>query len=60
MEDKDKNEQVTVEKGRRRPPCTHAAEWAEHARFYEDDEPCDDGRGGYVCGDREGEEACPL
>jgi hypothetical protein len=42
------------EKERRLPPCTLAAEWAEHARFYGDDEPCDDGRA-YICGNRKGE-----
>ncbi len=45
---------------RRLPVCMFANEWAEHARFYREDEPCDDGRAGHVCGRREGEEACPI
>jgi len=28
------------------PDCTYAPEWAEHARGYRDEEPCDDGRSG--------------
>ena len=48
------------EKDRRLPNCTLAAEWAEHARFYGQDEPCDDGRAGHVCGSRKGEEPCPI
>jgi hypothetical protein len=43
------------EKDRRLPPCTFAAEWAKHARFYREDEPCDDGRAGQACGSRKGE-----
>jgi hypothetical protein len=45
---------------RRLPSCTLAAEWAEHARSYLEDEPCDDGRAGHICGRREGEEPCPI
>ncbi|MBN1931864.1 MAG: hypothetical protein JW786_09680 [Desulfobacterales bacterium] len=26
--------------------CQKAPEWAEHERFEDSDEPCDDGRGG--------------
>jgi hypothetical protein len=48
------------ETDRRLPPCTLAAEWAEHARAYLDDEPCDDGRAGQVCGSRKEEEPCPI
>jgi hypothetical protein len=36
--------------------CQHAPEWAEHARFFADDEPCDDGRTGIICGSRKGED----
>jgi len=28
--------------------CTKAPEWAEHQRLWEDDEPCDDGRSGWL------------
>lgn len=31
------------------PVCSFAPEWAEHARFDRDDDPCDDGRAGEVC-----------
>jgi len=31
------------------PVCSFAPEWAEHARFNRDDDPCDDGRAGEVC-----------
>jgi hypothetical protein len=40
--------------------CRKAPEWAEHARFDEEDEPCDDGRTGKICGNREGEKPCPV
>lgn len=45
----------------RRPNlCLKAPEWAEHARFDEEDEPCEDGRSGIFCGNREGEKPCSL
>ena len=44
----------------RLPLCTYAPEWAEHARFNQENEPCDDGRAGNICGHRKGEESCPL
>jgi hypothetical protein len=59
MEDENKsggNQEID----RRLPPCTLAAEWAEHARSYLEDEPCDDGRAGHICGRRDGEEPCPI
>ena len=28
--------------------CTKAPEWAEHQRFDDSDQPCDDGRGGRI------------
>jgi hypothetical protein len=48
------------EADKRLPPCTLAGEWAEHARSYLEDEPCDDGRSGHICGSRKGEEPCPI
>ena len=45
---------------RRLPPCRYAAEWGEHARFHREDEPCDDGRAGTMCGRRKGEDECPI
>lgn len=40
------------------PACNYAPEWAEHARFYREDEPCDDGRmGGRPCAE---DESCPV
>lgn len=48
------------ENDRRIQLCLHALEWAEHTRFEEDDEPCDDGRAGIICGNRKGEESCPT
>jgi len=45
---------------RRLPPCTLAAEWAEHARSYVEDEPCNDGRAAQTCGSRKEEEPCPI
>ncbi len=45
---------------RRLDPCLHAAEWAEHARWYYDDTPCDDDRGAKICGSRKEEEPCPI
>jgi hypothetical protein len=41
------------------PVCNYAPEWAEHARFYREDEPCDDSR----MGDRpctNDAEGCPV
>jgi hypothetical protein len=40
--------------------CQKAPEWVEHARFDDQDEPCDDGRTGKICGNREGEKPCPI
>ena len=40
--------------------CQKAPEWAEHARFDDQDEPCDDGRTGNICGNSEGEKPCPI
>jgi hypothetical protein len=28
--------------------CLKASEWAMHARFLDDDQPCDDGRAGKI------------
>jgi len=59
MEEESKNG-GNQEKDRRLPPCTLAVEWAEHARAYLEDEPCDDGRAGQTCGSRKDEEPCPI
>lgn len=46
---------------RRIQVCEYAPEWAEHARWYEDSNPCEDGRAGLtVCGKRKGEVPCPI
>ena len=58
--EENERDQITEGQDRRLPPCTYAAEWAEHARFYREDEPCDDGRSGTTCGRRKGEDACPI
>jgi len=40
------------------PVCNYAPEFAEHARFYREDEPCDDGHEGVPpCADAEN---CPV
>ena len=52
---KDKNIEFDENKNRRIKYCQSAPEWAEHARFNEDDEPCDDGRTGIICGNKKGE-----
>lgn len=39
--------------------CRQAPEWAEHARFDDFEEPCDDGRAARSCGNRKGEKPCP-
>jgi hypothetical protein len=59
-EEKKKRSGWGEEYDRRLPPCTFAAEWAEHARFDREDELCDDGRAGQVCGNRKDEEPCPI
>lgn len=43
---KNRNDQIKEYEDPRLPPCTYAPEWAEHARFYQGNEPCDDGRVG--------------
>ncbi|WP_419655526.1 hypothetical protein [Desulfosarcina variabilis] len=50
----------TRENDRRIQVCLHAPDWAEHARFEEDDEPCDDGRAAISCGNRRGEKPCTV
>ena len=57
---KDKYNHDDQKEDRRLPPCRYAAEWAEHARFNREDEPCDDGRAGKICGQRDGEDPCPI
>ncbi len=56
--EKEKFTEFNETQDRRIEYCTWAPEWAEHGRFHRDDEPCDDGRIGNICGDREGEDAC--
>ena len=48
------------ENDRRIQVCLNAPEWAEHARFEEDNEPCDDGRAAISCGNRQGEKPCMV
>jgi hypothetical protein len=38
--------------GKTVPVCSFAPEWAEHARFEREDEPCDDGCAGLTAGKR--------
>jgi hypothetical protein len=59
MEEKKKAE-FNQKIDRRIKKCQKAPEWAEHARFEEHDEPCEDGRAGVICGNREGEPPCIL
>ncbi len=59
MKNDDKNK-FHQPQDRRIQYCTFAPEWAEHARFDRDDEPCDDGRTGIICGNRDGENSCPI
>ena len=59
MKNDDKNK-FHESQDRRIQYCTFAPEWAEHARFDRDDEPCDDGRTGIICGNRDGENSCPI
>jgi hypothetical protein len=57
----DENAEPGVENDRRMEVCDYAPEWAEHARLYDDNDPCEDGRAGLtVCGKREGEAPCPV
>jgi hypothetical protein len=58
--EKDKNIEFDENKDRRIQYCQNAPEWAEHARFLTEDEPCDDGRTGRICGSRKGEKPCPI
>ena len=56
---KDKNIEFDENKDRRIKYCQNAPDWAEHARFDLENEPCDDGRTGRICGNRKGEKPCP-
>ena len=59
MESTERN--TTVDAERRKPVCTLAPEWAEHARMSEEDiDVCDDGREGVACGGRESDRPCPF
>lgn len=58
--EKNKFEETHENEDFRLPFCTYAPEWAEHARFNRENEPCDDGRRGSICGERKGEELCPI
>lgn len=53
---------VSSEKRKKKQPlpvCDYAPEWAEHARFYREDEPCDNGHDGLPpCADDE--DGCPV
>ena len=57
---KEKPSMFKENEDRRIIPCRQAPEWAEHARFNNDMEPCDDGRTGVVCGNRKGEKPCSI
>ena len=57
---KDKSLIFDKEKDNQTQYCIRAPEWAEHARFDENDEPCDDGRTGIICVDKNDEEPCPI
>jgi hypothetical protein len=57
---KDKNIKFNQNKDRRIRYCQRAPEWAEHARFDAEDEPCNDGRTGRICGNRKEEKLCPI
>jgi hypothetical protein len=47
--DKDHNEKHLEENESLKPDtCLKAPEWAEHARFRDDDQPCDDSRAGKI------------
>ncbi len=53
-------EKNKVTNERRKKLCTLAPEWAEHARLYDDGEPCDDGRQVYDLGRRAEDAKVPV
>jgi len=54
---KDKNQHAKAQQ-EPLPACNYAPEWAEHARFNREDDPCDDGRmGGRPCAE---DGSCPV
>lgn len=57
---KKKHTTLDENENRRIDICQYAPEWAEHARSYEEQGPCDDGRAGIICGNRKGEKPCPI
>jgi len=59
MADKSR-EEIAEQPNRRIEICQYAPEWAEHARNYMDSGPCDDGRQGVSCGNRDAESSCDL
>ncbi|MFH0726759.1 MAG: hypothetical protein V2B19_10485 [Pseudomonadota bacterium] len=54
----DRQQKITDKPDRRIERCQYAPEWAEHARNYFHDDPCDDGRQGVICGNRDDEPSC--
>ena len=56
----DKSGRIDTIDERRTELCQLAPEWAEHARLDESMDACDDGRTGIICGNREGEQPCPV
>lgn len=58
-EKQDKKKEKEGERAQQIPFCNYAPEWAEHARFSRQDEPCDDSRmGGRPCA--ETDDGCPV
>ena len=58
--DKDNKKKFNQNKDRRIGYCQSAPERVEHAILSADGEPCNDGRTGRICGNREGEKPCPI
>ena len=48
QEDKERKSGADIHQSTELPVCTKAPEWAEHQRFTDEDEPCDDGRSGKI------------
>ena len=46
--DNNSKEHIEEKEGSETGVCIKAPEWAEHARFTDEDEPCDDSRAGKI------------
>jgi hypothetical protein len=59
MDPEEEKKQDEEKNDRRLPICEKAPEWAEHHRLQDEDQPCEDGRGGNIFGRRKDDHPIP-